>query len=135
MQVGDNYYGNCGGKDVKIKLIDSRNQVCETSVSDPFRKNQVVYWANYRAGTCKHNMIIDSSTKLQIHAGSWDIFCPRKIVLYTTTGQRFVSLMSNTQYSRNDNNLDHSIGTEGKFYINYLLSTLVFRKKYRPYAY
>ena len=107
----------CGGKDVKIALIDSRGEVCETLQSDTFSENQEVTWANYRVGNCKHSMKIDSSTKLQIHA-SHKISCPRKIVIYTRAGEKFVSTMRKEEYTQNDNPENHTIAAAGTFYIN-----------------
>ena len=116
MHVGSSWRGSCGGDDVKIALIDSRGTVCETSPSEVFRENAVVTWANYRRGTCKHNMKIDSSTKLQIIDGNQNTFCPRKIVIFTKAGERFVSTMRKNEYSPNDNNINHTISAEGTFY-------------------
>ena len=116
MHVGSSRQMNCGGENVKIALIDSRGTVCETSPCYVFRQNQVVTWTNYQRGTCKHNMKIDSSTKLQIIADNQNTFCPRKIVIVTKAGERFVSTMRKNEYSSNDNNIKHTISTEGIFY-------------------
>lgn len=112
MHVGGAHYMNCGGENVKIALIDSRGVVCETSPSPVFRQNRVVTWSNYHRGNCKHNMKIDSSTKLQIIAGNQNTFCPRKIVIITKAGERFVSTMTKEPYSSIDNNMNHTITAE-----------------------
>merc|ERR1711971_21918 len=112
MHVGGSYFMNCGGDNVKIALMDSRGVVCETSPSSVFRQNSVVTWSNYHRGTCKHNMKIDSSTKLQIKAGSHNTFCPRKIVIITKSKERFVSTMRKDVYSPIDNNKNHTVTTE-----------------------
>ena len=113
------YVGNdnwCGGKQVKIKLRDSRGNTCETKASKPFRKNAVVTWSAYRTGTCRTNMIIDDSTKVQVVTESTDYynsFCPRKILMYTQDTEKFESRMVQSYYSRDTNQRDHDISRSG----------------------
>jgi len=110
MYVGDNNF--CGGKQVKIKLRDSRGNTCETKASKPFRKNTIVTWSAYRSGTCRNNMIIDDSTKVQVVTESteyYNSFCPRKILMYTQDAEKFETRMHQNYYSRDTNQRDHDI--------------------------
>merc|ERR1711990_197385 len=111
MYVGDDMF--CGGSQVKIKLRDSRGNTCETKASKSFRKNVIVTWSQYRSGTCRNNMIIDDSTKVQVVTENTryydDAFCPRKILLYTQDGEKFETRMHEDSYNRDTNHWDHDI--------------------------
>jgi len=113
MYVGDDNF--CGGNQVKIKLRDSRGNTCETKASKSFRKNAVVTWSAYRTGTCRTNMIIDDSTKVQVVTEStgYSGFCPRKIIMYTQDREKFESRMLQSFYGRDTNQRNHDVSRSG----------------------
>jgi len=107
------FCGMDGG--IEIILSNPNGQTCSTTQSGGFSGGDKLTWGSNSLLSLEScgNFPINTNTMVYFQSYSNDDFCPNRVSIFKSNGQRFESKMEDQRYNNADNQMGHPVALKG----------------------